>query len=182
MWITALEHLGHSFGDDGAFVMEYEDFLNTWTLVHRTRLFDPSWAVSSLWMNAKIRLPGMVWDYGDISCQLNFQKSQLLVPIILILRLFSCSFLVTFTLPSSTPAIIVLSKLDDRYARGLLDRMRFSLDFQLYKKGGVEPILASTHSIFNLRSVNAEADLDAGEYVVHVRVDSEIIRGAVRLT
>ena len=74
----------------------------------------------------------------------------------------------------------MLSKLDDRYARGLLDRMRFSLDFQVYNKGGIEPIVASNHSIFNLRSVNAEADLDAGEYVVHVRVDTEIIRGAVR--
>lgn len=50
--------------------MEYQDFLDTWTLVHRTKLFDPSWVVSSLWMNAKIRLPGMVWDYGDISCAL----------------------------------------------------------------------------------------------------------------
>lgn len=90
------------------------------------------------------------------------------------------ALLVTFTLPSRTPVIIMLSKLDDRYARGLLDRMRFSLDFQVYKKEGVEPIVASNHSIFNLRSVNAEADLEAGEYVVHVRVDSEIIRGAVR--
>lgn len=68
-WVAALESLGHSFGDDGAFIMEYQDFLDTWTLVHRTRLFDPSWVVSSLWMNAKVRLPGMVWDYGDISCK-----------------------------------------------------------------------------------------------------------------
>lgn len=57
--------------------------------------------------------------------------------------------------------------------------MRFSLDFQVFKKGGTEPIIASRHSVFHLRSVNAEATLDGGDYVVHVRVDSEIIRGAV---
>ncbi|KAF8309417.1 cysteine proteinase [Clavulina sp. PMI_390] len=149
-WLSALIELGHSFGDDGSFVMEYEDFLKTWTLVHRTRLFDPSWVTSSLWMSARIRLPGLVWDYGDISF--------------------------TFSLPVRSPVILVLSKLDDRYGRGVMDRMRFSLDFQLYKQGGAEPIVASRHSIFHLRSVNAEADLDAGDYVVHVRVDSEVVR------
>lgn len=52
--------------------------------------------------------------------------------------------------------------------------MRSSLDFQVYRKGSPNVIVASGHSVFHSRSVNAEIDgLDAGEYVVHVRVDSE---------
>lgn len=85
-WLEALEHLGHTFGDDGAFIMECkvsfkchkhradptildEDFLDTWTLCYRARLFDPSWIVSSSWVNATLRGNGTAWDYGDISCQ-----------------------------------------------------------------------------------------------------------------
>jgi len=117
---------------------------------------------------------------GWCGITVTFHVSFISEPTTIFDHTYFSGFLVTFTLPSRTPVIIVLSKLDDRYARGLLDRMRFSLDFQVYKKGGIEPIVASNHSIFNLRSVNAEADLDAGEYVVHVRVDTEIIRGAVR--
>lgn len=49
------------------------------------------------------------------------------------------------------------------------------------KRGGSEPIVSSGHSIFHLRSVNAEVTLDEGEYVVHVRVDSEIVRDKVGL-
>lgn len=48
--------------------MEYEDFLDTWTIVHRVRLFDPSWIMSSLWINANLRGPASAWDYGDVSC------------------------------------------------------------------------------------------------------------------
>jgi hypothetical protein len=51
--------------------------------------------------------------------------------------------------------------------------MRASLDFQVFKKGSSEVLVASGHSVFHSRSVNAEVVLDAGEYVVHVRVDSE---------
>lgn len=57
--------------------MEYEDFLDTWTLVHRVRLFDPSWMMSSLWINANLRGPASAWDYGDVSCM--FQVLFLLV-------------------------------------------------------------------------------------------------------
>jgi hypothetical protein len=71
-WLGALEVLEHTFGDDGAFIMEYEDWLDTWTLVHRVRLFDPSWIMSSLWINANLRGPASAWDYGDVSCAHTF--------------------------------------------------------------------------------------------------------------
>ncbi|KAF8166078.1 hypothetical protein K438DRAFT_264337 [Mycena galopus ATCC 62051] len=34
-WLAVLPELGHSFGDDGQFVMEYQDFLASWTDIDR---------------------------------------------------------------------------------------------------------------------------------------------------
>jgi hypothetical protein len=75
-WLDALQALGHTFGDDGAFIMEYEDWLDTWTIVHRVHLFDPSWIMSSLWISAKLRGPTSAWDYGDVSCARTFRPSR----------------------------------------------------------------------------------------------------------
>lgn len=41
-WLNAFKAFGHVFGDDVIFVMEYEDFLNIWTSIERTQLFDVS--------------------------------------------------------------------------------------------------------------------------------------------
>ncbi|KAF8318702.1 cysteine proteinase [Clavulina sp. PMI_390] len=152
-WLSALEELGHTFGDDGAFVMEYEDFLDTWTVVHRVRLFDPTWIMSSMWINANMRGPGSAWDYGDVSF--------------------------TFNMPKASPAILVLAQLDDRYFSDLSGSSKFTLDFKLFKKGEKEVLVNSSHSMFFGRSVNAELDLEAGDYVVHVRVDRQPFRNKV---
>lgn len=69
-WLAALEVLEHQFGDDGVFVMEYSDFLKTWTYLERTQLFDPSWVVSSHWLSVESRPPPSAWQYGDVSCEL----------------------------------------------------------------------------------------------------------------
>ncbi|KAH6906590.1 hypothetical protein BKA70DRAFT_1493113 [Coprinopsis sp. MPI-PUGE-AT-0042] len=42
-WVEILPQLGHSFGDDGQFVMEYKDFLRCFDRIQRTFLFDDSW-------------------------------------------------------------------------------------------------------------------------------------------
>jgi hypothetical protein len=70
-WLEALPALGHHFGDDGDFLMECElssyplcyscsgspdcDWLSTFTMIERTRLFDASWAMSSQWLNVSTR-------------------------------------------------------------------------------------------------------------------------------
>ncbi|KAF9511954.1 hypothetical protein BS47DRAFT_1298263 [Hydnum rufescens UP504] len=150
-WLDALGALEHSFGDDGAFIMEYEDFLETWTLVQRSRLFDPSWIVSSLWINARVRGPLCAWDFGDISF--------------------------TFNIPQASPVIVVLSQMNDRYYKAIsAGYSEWTLDFKLYKKGDPELLARSSHSTFLCRSVNCELDLEAGDYVVHVRVDRQRLR------
>ena len=71
-WLGALEALEHKFGDDGVFVMEYDDFLSYWTEIERTQLFDRSWVMSAHWLDVPCRpLPG-AWQYGDVSCKSRF--------------------------------------------------------------------------------------------------------------
>jgi len=51
----------------------------------------------------------------------------------------------------------------------------WTFDFVLFKKGNTNPIAPSMHSRFYSRSVNLEVpQLDAGEYVVHVRLDRQL--------
>ena len=67
-WLDALEPLDHHFGDDGVFIMEYEDFLEYWEVVERTQIFDPTWILSSHWLEVKDRPMNSARQYGDVSC------------------------------------------------------------------------------------------------------------------
>jgi hypothetical protein len=49
-----LKKLGHTFGDDGVFWMSYEDVLETFLFLHRTRLFDEKWTVVSQWTGVNV--------------------------------------------------------------------------------------------------------------------------------
>ncbi|MDA4131973.1 MAG: calpain family cysteine protease [Thaumarchaeota archaeon] len=49
-----LKKLNHTFGDDGVFWMAYEDMLETFMFLHRTRLFDEKWTVVQQWTNVNI--------------------------------------------------------------------------------------------------------------------------------
>ena len=71
-WLTALEALEHEFGNDGIFLMEYSDFLSTWTSVERTQLFGPSWVQSSHWLSVESRPLPCAWQFGDVSCKVSF--------------------------------------------------------------------------------------------------------------
>ena len=44
-----LKKLHHEFADDGAFWMTFEDMLNNFKWIHRTRLFDERWTVAQQW-------------------------------------------------------------------------------------------------------------------------------------
>ncbi|KAJ7125745.1 cysteine proteinase [Mycena crocata] len=147
-WLPALKELQHSFGDDGEFVMEYSDFLDNWDLVERTLLFDDSWVMSSQWLQVTARPTSAAWSYGDISF--------------------------TISLPAPTKAVIVLSKLDERYFSDISGNSCWTFDFVLFKKGQKEIVAESSITRFYLRSVNLEVQLEAGDYVVHVRLDREV--------
>jgi hypothetical protein len=67
-----------------------------------------------------------------------------------------------------TPAVIVLAKVETRYYQELDGPYQWSLEFCVYEKGATVPLVSSVHDTLWSRSVTAEIDLRAGEYVVHV--------------
>ncbi|KZT25338.1 cysteine proteinase [Neolentinus lepideus HHB14362 ss-1] len=140
------EDLEHTFGNDGQFIMEYEDFMSTWTNVDRTRLFNDEWVYSSHWLNVATRPEFAAWSPGDVSFSIIVAKK--------------------------TPAVIVLSRLDDRGFQELSGCYSWSLDFVVYREGPeTYEVGRSTHERLWSRSVNVELDLEEGTYIVHVRLD-----------
>ncbi|KAJ7125786.1 cysteine proteinase [Mycena crocata] len=144
-WLAVLPELGHSFGDDGQFVMEYKDFLSSWSDIDRTILFDSNWVMSSQWLDVTTRPLPAAWSFGDVSFTISMAKPSF--------------------------AMIVLSQLDSRFFQDISGRAYWSLDFIVYKQGDTEAIAESLHARYYSRSVNLEINLDAGEYVVHVRIN-----------
>ncbi|CAK5273732.1 unnamed protein product [Mycena citricolor] len=148
-WLPALKALGHSFGEDGQFVMEYSDFLENWSVVERTLVFDDTWVMSSQWLQVTAREPTSAWSFGDISF--------------------------TISIPSATRAVIVLSKLEERYFTEMSGNSIWMFDFVVFKKGSKEMLAQSSIPRFHLRSVNVELWLQRGDYVVHVRLDRQVV-------
>ncbi|KAG8833691.1 hypothetical protein FRC17_010223 [Serendipita sp. 399] len=151
-WLPALSLLGHEFGDDGQFVMEYCDFLNHWTTLDCTRLFDASWVSSSIWLQVDGLTSTHPWTWGDISY--------------------------TIKVPTDTPAVIVLQQLDTRYFQEISGYLRYSFEFVVFKRGSKEEYASSGGPARHTRSRSTEVHLEAGEYVVHVRLDSSFMRAA----
>ncbi|KAF8797356.1 cysteine proteinase [Phlegmacium glaucopus] len=149
-WLEVLPKLGHTFGDDGQFVMEYSDWLECFAQIDRTILFDSTWMMSSQWLHVPVPPLPVAWSYGDVTF--------------------------TFSLPGPSTTIIVLSQLDSRYYRDVAGRASWTMDFTLVKEGQKEPIAESGHSDFYLRSVHLEVDLEAGNYIVYVRLDRTMDR------
>jgi len=78
-----------------------------------------------------------------------------------------------FTLAKPGPVVIVLSQLDDRYFRGLEGKYSFNLAFRLHESGKDDYLVRTQGSYRMKRSVNVELDLEAGEYLVLVKIDAE---------
>ncbi|KAK0488665.1 hypothetical protein IW261DRAFT_1639013 [Armillaria novae-zelandiae] len=154
-WLEILPQLKHCFGDDGQFVMEYTDFLECWERIDKTILFDAHWVMSSQWLHVTARPLPSAWTYGDVSF--------------------------TITLPAVTKAVIVLSQLDNRYFTPISGRSYWAFDFVVFKKGNKDVLTQSSVSGFLARSVNVELDLEAGSYVVHVRLDRVVYRPSTYL-
>ncbi|KAF9038122.1 hypothetical protein BJ165DRAFT_1408041 [Panaeolus papilionaceus] len=148
-WLAQLPKLKHQFGDDGQFLMEYSDWLATFSQIDRTIIFDSSWSMSSEWLRVPVAPPPAPWSFGDVSY--------------------------TFEVEKPTKAIIVLSQLDERYFRDLIGTTEWTLDFVVVKEGEEEPIAESNHSQFWQRSVNADIELEAGKYYVYARLDRTFV-------
>ncbi|KAF9499309.1 cysteine proteinase [Pleurotus eryngii] len=149
-WLEILPEIDHVFGEDGQFVMEYSDFLDCWDQIDRTLLFDSSWLMSSQWLRVVTQPLPSAWTYGDVSF--------------------------TISVPEPTTAVIVLSKLDDRYFEDLSGQYWWNFNFILFKTGEPEILAESSHARLWSRSVNVELELEAGDYVLHVRVDRKYRR------
>ncbi|KAG9120537.1 hypothetical protein FRC07_003926 [Ceratobasidium sp. 392] len=109
--------------------------------------------MSSMWLNVTSRSFPCAWNFGDASF--------------------------TLSVTEDTPAVIVLSQLDSRYFSEISGYHKWSVDFVIYRKGAPadEPYTRSTHHELWRRSVNVELDnLEAGDYVVHVRLDRDKTR------
>lgn len=135
----ALKDLEHRFDNNGIFWMPYKLFLQRFACLSRTRLFSNEWNISQRW--AIIQVP---W-----SGECNDTKFE-------------------FVLPQATPAVIVLSKLDERYFVGLEGPYDFTLAFRVYGSGK-ENYLIQGHNTYE-RSASAELDLEAGVYEVFLQI------------
>ncbi|KAH6908345.1 hypothetical protein BKA70DRAFT_1400476 [Coprinopsis sp. MPI-PUGE-AT-0042] len=151
-WLEILPQLGHTFGDDGQFVMEYKDFLRCFDTIHRTFLFDDSWVVSSDWKRVPLNDHPRAWAYGALS------------------------YLVT--IPEKTKTIFVLSRLNDRFFRSIKKTTLIGIEYVVVRIGDTEPIAtACEYRPFASRSVSLQLDLNAGTYAVYVRFDRELKDG-----
>ena len=136
-----IQELNHKFGDDGVFWISYEDFLEKYLVIHRTRLFDKNWDISQQWTSIDVSWSA---DYNDTKFSLTLQKKSAVV--------------------------IVLSQLDNRYFRGFEGQYDFRLHFRLDKDGEEDYIVRSHGSYFMKRSVSTDLELEPGTYSVLMRI------------
>ncbi|KAF0718530.1 Aste57867_1632 [Aphanomyces stellatus] len=140
-WMAALDH---KFGDDGAFWMQYEDFVDEFTQIDRTRLYDASWYVNQEWMEFHSSWPSK-WSEG----------------------------LFTFELTKAGPVNVVLAKVDERVFQGLQGPFHYGLRMAVYCHDELKGRVFVGHSVERAfgRSISLElAELSAGVYDVDVMV------------
>ncbi|KAH8810297.1 hypothetical protein DL96DRAFT_1505563 [Flagelloscypha sp. PMI_526] len=147
-WLARLPEIGHSFGrSDGQFVMEYSDFISTrnWDNIDRTLIFDPSWTMSLKGLKLEAPTLPLLHTWGQVAFK--------------------------FSIPESTPAVIDLSRLSDRYFSGFSGRSKWQLSMAVFKAGASEPLFEPVGFAYKTLSQNytMELDLDPGDYVVHVK-------------
>ena len=135
----ALRELKYQFGDDGIWWISYKTFLERFTRLSRTRLFTREWNITQRWTTIQVPWSG---EYNDTKFE--------------------------FTIPQAARTVVVLSKLDDRYFRGLAGPYLFRVTFRLHESGKEEYLIRG-YSAHN-RSATAEIDLAPGTYEVFLQI------------
>ena len=187
-WMELRRVLDHRFGDDGQFVMECTSF-------HQFTIYLAflGWFLLPVLFSFRFRLlKNMGFHRGgyDIRFKLDNvlsvdEDAATTSPLPLDVwgyHLYVFHFSITqfvwltlltvnITLSSSSPVIIVLSRLDER-SFSCLDKMSYwNLDFVVCKRGEMGYISTSdANARFYQRSVMCELELEAGEYVVYVSI------------
>ncbi|PGH19258.1 hypothetical protein AJ80_04123 [Polytolypa hystricis UAMH7299] len=136
-----MELLDHKFGNDGMFWISYKDFLNKFEHFDRTRLFGREWTVTQKWTS--LQVPWAV-EYH------------------------STKFFIEVT--KTSPVVIVLSQLDERYFRGLTGQYHFALQFRIEQEGEEDYIIRNHNNSYMSRSVSADITLEPGKYTVLMKI------------
>ncbi|KAF2666817.1 cysteine proteinase [Microthyrium microscopicum] len=133
-----LQKLDYRFGNNGIFWMPYEDMLREFDYLDRTRLFNEEWQVVTKWTSVNVS-----WVSG-------YLKKKFMIEV-----------------TKEGHFVIVLSKLDERYFRGLEGQYKFTLNFLLRKQGTKESdYIVRARGLWRDRSISAEVDLEPGTYEV----------------
>ncbi|RXW23954.1 hypothetical protein EST38_g1918 [Candolleomyces aberdarensis] len=148
-WLKLLPQLKHSFGDDGQFVMEYKDFLRYFTDIDRVLLFNDTWTVASCWLNVPIAPIPAAPAYGMLSFHVNIPAES----------------------KNKTKVIFVLSQLNNRSFESIEKDVRITFEFSVVKVGELGPIATGSCDRPFSRSGSVELDLEAGDYMVYVKLD-----------
>ncbi|KAF3131535.1 hypothetical protein TWF569_011159 [Orbilia oligospora] len=143
-----IQQLDHKFGDDGSFWMSYRDFLRTFSVLERTRLFDSSWSVASAWVSEHVE-----WEnaYSKNCFQIN--------------------------LPEASKVVIVLQQLDTRYFKGLEGEYDFRLHFRIHRPENPEYLVRSRANCDMWRSVSCEVELEAGVWDIAYKITATKVDG-----
>jgi hypothetical protein len=137
----SIKALGHTFGNDGIFWIRYEDVLKKYDVIWRTRLFSEDWRITQQWTSLAIPWAG---TYQDTKFELTITKT--------------------------TPTVIVLSKLDERYFRGLTGQYCFQLSFRVHQAGEEDYIMRTLGGETWDRSTSCELALEPGTYEVRLKI------------
>lgn len=148
-WTTEVQdELGHKFGSDSVFWISYEDLIQKYSLIERTRLFrEQDWRCCQRWIGVDVP-----WkpEYHE--------KFQI-------------------KLTKDSPLVLTVSQLDGKYFKGLQGQYTFRLHFRLHYKDSpkAEDYIVRSHGNYlTSRSVSVELpDMPAGEYTVYVKVVGE---------
>jgi hypothetical protein len=145
--------------------MADKDFLRYFTDIDRVILFNNTWTVASCWLTVPITPIPSAPAYGTLSC-----KRILQYPISLTAFSFR-SLVVHVNIPKKTNAIFVLSTLNDRSYRSLENDVNVTFEFSVVKVGDLLPLGTGAPDRPFSRSGALEIELEAGDYVVYVKLD-----------
>lgn len=115
--------------------------LKKYNVIWRTRLFSQDWRITQQWASLAIPWAG---TYQDTKFELTITKT--------------------------TPTVVVLSKLDERYFQGLTGQYYFQLSLRVHQAGQEDYIMRTLGGETWDRSTSCELTLEPGTYEVRLKI------------